>query len=341
MSDDLEPLVDGWSGPNRPYDLLREATIAVIVVIVVVAALAVVFGTPIEDALTFQDWATNDPVDLATTTLAELDGTSDTAGYGPPYTTDGSASQSLLGIAPATFTGRTIPIDTADDLVLAPLSSLAPPTSQLADAIATFRAASPVQQQMWSQALASSLESATVDGDGRLELPSGDSGPLGTIVSDLVTLAQDGAFTATTIDRQWKDQGDVGLDTTASALFMGDGGYLASLADQWGLSGDEWGATNTLGHWPGQWWLLPFGFWYQFPPGTTAASADLLIALIMGALSLVMLALPWIPGLRTAPRHLGVDRLVWRGSLDDGAIVSAPRCDQVVTEPTQTPTIET
>jgi hypothetical protein len=312
MSSDEAPLVDGWYGPNRPYDLLREAAIAFVVVFLLVVALAIVFGAPSQDATTFEDWATNDPVDLATTTLAELDGTSDTAGYGPPYTSDGSASQSLLGVAPAKFTGRTIPIDTAEDLVLAPLASLASPGSQLDDAISTYRAASADEHTSWSQALSTSLRSATVGTDRRLSLPAVDDGPLGTIVSGLVDSAQDGAFTAATIDGQRNDQEFYVLDQTASTLFMGDGSYLARQAEQHGLSGDRWGAVDTLGHWPGQWWLVLFSLWYQFSPGTSAANADLVIALIMGALSVAMLALPWIPGLRSLPRRLGADRLVWR-----------------------------
>jgi hypothetical protein len=33
---------------------------------------------------------------------------------------------------------------------------------------------------------------------------------------------------------------------------------------------------------------------------------------LMGLLSLAFICTPFIPGLRTLPRHLGVHRLIWR-----------------------------
>ena len=45
------------------------------------------FSSPDEPALTFKGWATSAPDNFYATTVAELAGTSESAGYGPPYNT--------------------------------------------------------------------------------------------------------------------------------------------------------------------------------------------------------------------------------------------------------------
>jgi hypothetical protein len=47
-------------------------------------------------------------------------------------------------------------------------------------------------------------------------------------------------------------------------------------------------------------------------PFKSSDNADALIFVLMGVLSLAFICIPFIPGLKTLPRHLGVHRLIWR-----------------------------
>ncbi|MCH6470222.1 hypothetical protein [Sinomonas terrae] len=69
---------------------------------------------------------------------------------------------------------------------------------------------------------------------------------------------------------------------------------------------------NETGNYPGQSWLWLFSFWYQIPPFNGLANADLVIVGIMVLLTLALMLLPFIPGLRSIPRLLPVHRLIWR-----------------------------
>ena len=103
-----------------------------------------------------------------------------------------------------------------------------------------------------------------------------------------------------------------GLDHTRSLLFLGDGTYFPDLADRQHLTGDQWGVMNETGNYPGQSWLWLFSFWYQIPPFNALGNADLVIVGIMALLTLALMLVPFIPGLRSIPRWIPVHRLIWR-----------------------------
>jgi hypothetical protein len=44
----------------------------------------------------------------------------------------------------------------------------------------------------------------------------------------------------------------------------------------------------------------------------SSANADVLVLAIMAVLSLALLVLPFIPGLRSIPRLIPVHRIIWR-----------------------------
>ena len=58
---------DSHDFPTRPYDLVKEFTIALGVVIVLTVALAAVFSSPDEKAITVADWANAAPNDVVAT----------------------------------------------------------------------------------------------------------------------------------------------------------------------------------------------------------------------------------------------------------------------------------
>ena len=71
--------------PTRPYDLVKEFVVAVVVIGVLTVVLAAVFSSPDRKAITLADWAKAAPADVVATATAELAGTSTSAGYGAPY----------------------------------------------------------------------------------------------------------------------------------------------------------------------------------------------------------------------------------------------------------------
>lgn len=103
-----------------------------------------------------------------------------------------------------------------------------------------------------------------------------------------------------------------GMDRTRTELFLGDGTYFNGLADDQHLTGDQWGMMNETGNYPGQSWLWLFSFWYQIPPFNSLANADLVISGIMVVLTLALMLVPFIPGVRSLPRIIPIHRLIWR-----------------------------
>ena len=69
---------------------------------------------------------------------------------------------------------------------------------------------------------------------------------------------------------------------------------------------------NETGSYPGQTWLWLYTLWYQIPPYNGNANADLMVVLTMLVLSLALVLVPFIPGIRDIPRWIPVHRLIWR-----------------------------
>jgi len=295
-----------WAGPYRPYDLVKEVTVALIVVSVLVVGLAVLFSSPDDPPVTIKSWSGHDPVDFAQTAITELDGSSGTAQYGPPYNHDTANSQKLGPLSLARLAGTRIPIDTARDFVIAPLETL-PNRVDVQDAITTYRSASLSQQQAWTAAYEKAVANATYE-NGRLVLPRGEYGPVAPMMSALLSMAQSGALDGTLLaSKQLYD-----TDYTKPLLFIADGGYMANLAQTKHLTGDQWGMMNETGDYPGQAWLWLYTLWYQVPPMKTSSNADVEVWAIMAVLTLLLVLLPLIPGLRSIPRWIPVYRLIWR-----------------------------
>ena len=99
---------------------------------------------------------------------------------------------------------------------------------------------------------------------------------------------------------------------TKPLLFLSAGTYFEDLATAEHLLGTQWGMMNETGSFPGQVWLWLYTFWYQIEPFKSSSNADALVFAVMGVLSLAFICIPFIPGLKTLPRHLGVYRLIWR-----------------------------
>ncbi len=289
-----------------PYDLLKEVAIALVACLLLVIVLSVALSSPDVPSVTIQSWAQADPVDFTTTAVGELAGATTTAGYGAPYTSV-DAGQTLGPIAPSKWAGVRQPVDTANDFVINPLTHASVGDSQLTTALSGYQAASDSEKTTWLTAYTKALGDAKVQ-DGKVAVASGDYGALPVMMDRLLSVARSGGLDGLLLTNGHFYQ----TDFTKPLLFMGDGAYLSGLADAQHLTGDQWGMMNETGLYPGQAWLWLFTVWYQIPPFNTADNGDLLVVILMAALTLGLLLVPFIPGLRDIPRVVPIYRLIWR-----------------------------
>ncbi|WP_261388267.1 hypothetical protein [Arthrobacter alpinus] len=291
-----------WRGRVRDYDLFKELTIGLVVVGLLVLSLSAIFSSPDDPGVTLKSWATAAPSDFVATATAELGGTSDTAGYGPPYNATPDATQKLWFIDLQSLSGIRLPIDTASDFVLNPLKTLPTPPP----ALAQWSAASAEQQAKWTAAYTEAL--AAVPTGDPAQVMSGNYGPVPALTQALLSMAASG-----NLDGVLQNAGEpYNLDYTPTVLFLGDGTYFPNLASTAHLTGDQWGVMNETGNTPGQSWLWLFSLLYQIEPFKSSANADILVVSTMLVLSLLLTLLPFIPGLRALPRKIPVHRLIWK-----------------------------
>ncbi len=304
-----------YSGvPMVAYDLIKELVLATVGIGLVALLLAGLLSSPDVPSVTIKSWATADPVDFVTTATAELAGTSDTAVYGPPYTNGSDAQQAIGPIAPQQWAGDALHIDTAQEFVLGPLDTVSDNDPPLQQAIATYETASATQQSAWTDAYTKALEGASTE-EGNLTVPACDCGPLPELMARELAIARSGSLDGILLTSPRFYQ----TNYSGPLLFMGDGSYLAGLAEQQHLLGSQWGMMNETGSYPGQTWLWLFTMWYQIPPFDSADNADLLVVGLMGLLTLLLALVPFIPILRDIPRWIPIHRLIWRRAAPEDA----------------------
>ncbi|MEO9197711.1 MAG: hypothetical protein ABI206_03080 [Antricoccus sp.] len=289
--------------PTRPYDLVKEFVVGLAVVVVLTLLLAAIFSSPDRKAVTLKSWAQAAPNDVVATATSELAGTSVSASYGPPY--NGAAEGQKIGPIPLQkWGGQRIPVDSALDLVITPLRSVHGDAA-LSDALTTWSQASADQQSSWSSAYAKAL--AEAPGGDPAKVKPGAYGPVPVLASRFASLARSGA-----LDSLLTGDAFYPTDQTRTLLLLSDGAYLESQARAENLGGDQWGMMNEGGNYPGQPWMWLYTFWYQVKPFSTSDNADALVWGLMMVLTLALTFVPFIPGLRSLPRHLGVHKLIWR-----------------------------
>ena len=294
-----------WRGPTRRYDILKEGTIATVVILVLTVGLAALLSSPDDPPVTVRSWTQVAPADFLATAASELNGTSLTATYGPPYNTNGTPQSEWF--APADVAGVRQPIDPAQTFVLAPLAKAAPTDPALAAALATYNAASPAQQNKWATNYLNAMTKVKFV-NGTPVLPPGNYGPVPALLATELTLARSGA-----IDGDLSGaQPFYGTDFTKPLLFLEDGAYYANLATADHLTGDQWGVMNETGSYPGQPWLWLFQMWYHVRGWSNSDNIDLIAIYMTGIATILLLLIPFIPGLRDIPRWIPVHRLVWR-----------------------------
>jgi hypothetical protein len=299
--------VESWQGGYRSYDLVKEFVAALVVVSLLTVLFAALFSSPDQAPVTIARWSRANPKDFVVAAVTELNGTSEVAQYGPPYTDTPDAAQKVGPISLQTIPGVRIPIDTARDFVLDPLRAEAGDDPTVQAALATYEGASVSQQTKWTDAYGKALDAGTIS-NGTIDMPAGDYGPVAPMMQALLALGTggglDGALLAT---KQFYQ-----TDYTKPMLFISGGSYFEDLATREHLTGTQWGMMNETGNYPGQAWLWLYTFWYQIQPFKDSGNADAEIWVIMMVLTLALVLVPFIPGVRSIPRRIPLYRLIWR-----------------------------
>ncbi|HLJ07782.1 MAG TPA: cytochrome b N-terminal domain-containing protein [Acidimicrobiia bacterium] len=320
-----------WRGPTRRYDIVKEGTIAGVIALVLVVLLAGILSSPDDPPVTVASWAKVAPADFLGTAASELAGTSETATYGPPYNTGTGNVQRLLW-SWQTLIGVRQPIDAAQSFVVSPLGTLARTDAPLRRALDRYLAAPASKQQAWAQAYLAAEAKVRFVGS-RPVVPAAHDGPVPVMISSELTLARSGALDADLLAQH----PFYGTDFTKPLLFLEDGSYFSNLAEADHLTGAQWGVMNETGSYPGQPWLWLYTLWYQVPGLDNSANIDLIAIYLTGVATLLLLAVPFIPGLRDIPRFVPVHRFIWRnppaaGSPPEEPVSPSPE------EPTAVPT---
>ena len=300
-----------WRGRTRRYDILKEATIATVIATGLVVICAGVLSSPDVPPVTVQSWAKVAPADFLGTAAAELNGTALAASYGPPYNNGTAAVQQVGPVNWQKLAGVTQPINAAQVFVLSPLTTLAATDHAVAGPLAAWQAATPAQQTKWATAYDNAVTKVKFV-NGNPVVPSAADGPVPAMMSAELTMARSGALdTDLLAQRQF-----YGTDYTKPLLFIADGQYYANLAQSMHLTGDQWGVMNETGSYPGQPWLWLYQLWYHVAPFNNSPDVDVWAVYLTGIATLLLLAIPFIPGLRDIPRLIPVHRLIWRSGRD-------------------------
>ncbi len=296
-----------WRGAMRRYDIVKEGSIAVLITLALTLGLAGLLSSPDVPALTVQTWSRLDPSDFLATAGEELNGTSETATYGQPYNTGTGSVQKLL-FSPQTWFGVTQPINAAQAFVLQPLGSLAPSDPALASALSTYNSAPASQQLAWANAYVKVITPKVTMNATMPTIPAAHDGPVPVMLTAELSMAQSGALDTDLL----AGRTFYGTNFTKPLLFIEDGGYFINEAGLMNLSGGQWGVMNETGSYPGQPWLWLYTLWYQVPSFSNSANVDMIAIYLTGLATILLLLVPFIPGLRDIPRLIPVHRLIWR-----------------------------
>jgi hypothetical protein len=109
--------------------------------------------------------------------------------------------------------------------------------------------------------------------------------------------------------------------------------YFTNQATALHLTGAQWGVMNETGSYPGQPWLWLYQLWYQVPGWRNSTNADLIAIYMTGLATLLLLFVPFIPGLRDIPRLIPVHRLIWRSWEHPGSGPAGPDAAQAPDRP--------
>lgn len=287
-----------------PEDFVKHLTVTLVIVVIVVLVASMLFSVPEAKPLTIKQYAETNPVGFEEVALRALDGQGRIANYGPPYNHGTgnveSGIQQMVGILH--------PINAAQDFVLKPLAMAASINPAIRPPLKTFTHASRSRQVFWESQLSLALGHA-YQRNGRVMLPSGEYGPLAPLLADTLNLGRSGLMSGALIRNS---QVVTRFDNQNYLMFL-QGAPLHGAVTPLQLKGTQWGIIHpAVKGYPGAWWMTIPTWIYQWPFVANSPANDA-IALFLGLLAWLLLALtPWIPVWNQVPKWAGVYRLIWK-----------------------------
>ncbi len=252
------------------------------VVVAAIVLLAIALPSPYLHPTTLKEVAKSDPQLFAKTLVGEF-GRLDQIGKGDDAQdlTSGYSDN----IQPYTFDTRTVYVD-------APYAGIAAISSS-ANPLAAVEALPADRQKKLVDAAIDFFGADT----GKVD-PAAD--PLIGVARSLTAMASTGAYEA-----QLKGYGQPG-DDTYYLRFLADLGVLDDRAGKLRMQTDQWGMLHEeKPGLPGAWWLSPIGVLNQTVLSNDD-NGDRDGAYILGILALILLAVPFIPGVNRLPLLLGL-----------------------------------
>ncbi|KYP82121.1 hypothetical protein [Ferroacidibacillus organovorans] len=296
--------------PQVPYDLIKEMLVALSVIGVIVLVLAGIFSTPDVPALTAKQVVQQDPKLLIQTALDDLSLQDAISTYGPPYNHTPNAAQHLGPISPESWAGVQIPVNSAQDNVIGPLTRFLPIAPSLEAPLTAWNHATRSTQIHWADTVSNALNKAKIT-NGKLILPGNmttDYGPVPQLINAYLALARTGLLESA-IDGA---TGPMPAMNRTKSLLLFQATPDEQYANQLDMTGNQWGIIKETGNYPGAVWLWYYTLLYQIPPFSTSSSADLLVVLTVGIVTVLLMLTPFIPVVRSIPRWIGIYKLIWR-----------------------------
>jgi hypothetical protein len=299
-NDENTPQPDATATPptasDRPPErLVRHVfwkyPILSIVLLVLVAVLAATVGSPNWPRDSIAGVTKADPGGAVLAFTQELDGTASSSG---------NAQEFGMGDPGQVFVLN--PLRQADPLLGA----------DVGQAIATYDAASPDQQQTWAanydKALGTimpsggnAMSSGTSSPDfSKLDTLKGDFGPVPVLLKADVQLAQNGYL------EQYLQAIDPGHSYHLTNIWLYDHPQMLNTAVAQGLTDDQWGMVKERGFSVGPWYLAIPAVFHVYFPGPGFILWNLLFA------AFLLFFIPLVPGVRDIPRYLKLYRFIYR-----------------------------
>src|SRR5450759_4098201 len=316
-NDENTPQPDATATPptasDRPPErLVRHVfwkyPILSIVLLVLVAVLAATVGSPNWPRDSIAGVTKADPGGAVLAFTQELDGTASSSG---------NAQEFGMGDPGQVFVLN--PLRQADPLLGA----------DVGQAIATYDAASPDQQQTWAAnydkalgtimpAGGNAMSAGTPSPDfSKLDTLKGDFGPVPVLLKADVQLAQNGYL------EQYLQAIDPGHSYHLTNIWLYDHPQMLNTAVAQGLTDDQWGMVKERGFPVGPWYLIIPGVFHVYFPGGTTGLGFVLWNLLFAAI--LLFVVPLVPGIRDIPRYLKLYRFIYRypvpGELEKSAFV--------------------
>lgn len=249
------------------------------VLVLVVLLLAAVFPSPILLPDTIQEVAQQDPALMGQTLLQEYTHASDTASY-------------VDNIAPYTY-------DTRQVYIVQPYHKLV--SAQLVPNQLARYDAEPAAQRVAQLKAAQDYFNKTY--------PKGldANNPLEQALSSLINMAAAGLY-----QPELNSANPSGDQTTYALRFLADTGVMDERAQKLDITTEQYGMLHEeSGHAPGAWWLAPIGL-LDHTLLANDDNGDRDGAIIVGSCLLLLIALPYIPGLNRLPEVFRLNKFIWR-----------------------------